>query len=43
MMEGVRDGGRAMGTVLEAVHQLNELRSRQGRIYPLWKLLAIVR
>lgn len=31
-----------MGTVLEALQQLNEPRSRQGRIYPLWKLVAIV-
>ncbi|GIV86902.1 MAG: hypothetical protein KatS3mg054_0931 [Chloroflexus sp.] len=31
-----------MGTVLEALQQLKEPRSRQGRIYPLWKLLAIV-
>jgi hypothetical protein len=31
-----------MGTVLDAVHQRKEPRSRQGRIYPLWKLVAIV-
>ncbi|MEJ5346702.1 MAG: transposase family protein [Chloroflexus sp.] len=38
----MRDGGKAMGSVLEALHQRKEPRSRQGRIYPLWKLVAIV-